>query len=135
MTSKNRIQSAIEIYEKVFQTKNSEYSKIETWQRRKLYNIYIIEDLAFLAVEKREKNFHIWLMGSLEKGFGTQLFQMFINDIKELDFEEITVSTFPNTWKIMYSWLKKIGFKEFKVEGEKCYLKVEKSVFISYFKL
>lgn len=130
----NDILSAIEIYEKVFQTKNSNYSKLETWKQRNIYKIYQIEKLAFLVVEKKEINFHIWLMGSLKQGLGTKLFKLFTQDIQDYKDCVITVSTFPNTWKIMYSWLLKIGFKEFKREGDKIYLKIVSIDFINYFK-
>eukprot|EP01080_Neovahlkampfia_damariscottae_P008828 gene8828-777_t len=127
------ILKAIEVYEKVF-GKNETYSNIETWKNRKLFKIFILNDQSFLAVEKRtEKNFHIWLMGSLIKGNGTKLLKELTNEIKKEKIEKITVSTFPNKWTIMYEWLKRIGFEEYKKIDDKTYLEIKSDKFIHYF--
>jgi hypothetical protein len=132
MLKEENICKAIEIYEKVF-GKNDHYSNIETWKKRKLSNIFIREDNSFLVVEKRDNLIHIWLMGSLVKGNGTKLFLDLINSNSLENIEEITVSTFPKKWKIMYEWLQRIGFKEYQRVEEKIYLKVSTKQFIQYF--
>jgi hypothetical protein len=133
MLKDGTIEKAIEIYEKVF-GENDHYSKIETWKNRKLFKIFLRDENSFLVLEKRGKVIHIWLMGSLVKGNGTKLFQDLIDSNSLENFEEITVSTFPKKWKIMYEWLLRIGFKEYQKKEEKIYLKISKNQFIQYFK-
>jgi hypothetical protein len=127
-----KIQKGIEIYEKVFGYSEI-YSNEEKWLKRNLYDIYFIKNVGFLSIEKRDSTFHIWLMGSIEKGAGTSLFKNIISDLKRENIKEITVSTFPKVWIIMYEWLLRIGFEEYRYVNDKVYLKICSENFINYF--
>jgi hypothetical protein len=130
---KSRIEQAIRIYERVFDSKNTKYSQLDTWRDRNLFKIDILDDLAFLAFEKREDTIHIWLMGSLQHGLGTGLFQNLCKTIHDEKISKLTVSTYPNQWETMYSWLQRIGFNQFKAIDEKIYLEITSDSFTSYF--
>lgn len=102
---------AIKINNSVFGYSDT-YSNIKTWENRHLYKIYFVDDSAFMAIEKRNDTFHIWLIGSQVSGSGKQLFKMMSDDIMKEGIIKITVSTIPEKFTIMYSWLKRIGFVE-----------------------
>jgi len=121
-------EKAIKINDSVFGYSDT-YSNIETWKHRHLHKIYFVGVSAFMAIEKRNNTFHIWLMGSLVSGSGKQLFKMMSDDIVKEGIDMITVSTVPEKFTIMYSWLKRIGFIE--DEAKTCVIDGKKKVYLS----
>lgn len=138
MVSITDINKAIMIHNQVFGVLVI-YSNPETWLNRNLFKIYFDTDNAFLAVEKRNDSFHIWLMGAINKGSGSgrRLFTELSSDLSRYDINKITISTFPESFPQMYAWLLKLQFVEFKKEIAndkiKIYLQIDTQTFTQQF--
>lgn len=76
---------------------------------------------------------HLWMAGVDEnfrdKGILTALMQTGLEEIKKRKYEEITVNTFPEKFPIMFSFLQKHGFIEYKDEQKEWNGKEIKKVF------
>lgn len=126
---------AIKIQDLVFGPSET-FSDRQTWKKRNLYKIYYIDEIAFLAIEKRFDTFHIWLMASTKPNNGGKLFKQMSEDIKKENIKKITVSTIPSKFTLMYQWLKRIGFVEYErflIDGViKVYLTIDCDQFCNY---
>lgn len=79
------------------------------------------------------KNIQCWMCGVDEKcrgqGILTTLMQVGMKKLKEREYEYVTVSTYPEKFPMMFSFLQKYHFEQYKEEDKQWHEEVTKKAF------
>jgi ribosomal protein S18 acetylase RimI-like enzyme len=87
----------------------------------------------FYEKDPKTKNIHCWMDGVDEQfrnqGIFTTLIETGLRELKKRGYEYMTINTFPEKFPVMFSFLQKHDFVEYKEEQKEWHGEITKKVF------